>query len=269
MSRIDKKLVIEEIYTIINEGTTSPVKCRMTNGVEAVAKYQNNRCGTATLVNELLGYSIAEMIGVSAPDYGLCSLSNDVISLADTEGEIDEYNAGTCFFTILFPKEVPTIVWSLVKECETEKIILLDHILNNFDRHIGNIFFDFLTKKIYVIDFSHIFSDGAKPDYASHYLYDGMNNEKFLYNDILTSNAQIYDTLCDRGGFCKEKMHEVTNEIQHNISKSDVKKLERTIPKEWKDSVGSDKIRILTDFINFRIENLDKICNMIIAERGR
>jgi len=89
------------------------------------------------------------MIELTIPNYGLCYLGKDVILCSETDGEIDETNAGISFFTELLPKAVPRVVWNEVKGYETEKIILLDHILNNFDRHKGNIFFDLKT----LIDF--------------------------------------------------------------------------------------------------------------------
>jgi len=64
-------------------------------------------------------------------------------------------------------------------------------------------------------------------------------------------------------------MREITRLIQNSVSDLDIKKLGKIIPKEWKDSVGSDKIGLLTDFIKFRIRNLDKICEMIILERSK
>ena len=50
---------------------------------------------------------------------------------------------------------------SLVENKETEKIILFDHIVNNCDRHKGNLIIDISKMaKLYVIDNSHIITEG-------------------------------------------------------------------------------------------------------------
>ena len=93
-----------------------------------------------------------------------------------------------------------------MKNRETERIILLDHILNNFDRHNGNLLMSIASGLLYVIDFSHIFSKGPYPNYDSDFFIRGKDADTYLYNTILQENKDVYDALCIWCGYDEERM---------------------------------------------------------------
>ena len=41
---------VEEIHGVAEEGTTEPIRCRLSDGHDAFVKYPNNRCGTPVLI---------------------------------------------------------------------------------------------------------------------------------------------------------------------------------------------------------------------------
>lgn len=157
---------IEELFDIKEVGATSPVECRLNNGSNVIAKYPMNPAGNQVLFNEMLGFLIADIIGVNIPKYGICNLSAATINTTNQNEEIDVRNKGKCFYSQKIGSTVPpnrSLIYQS-KYCDVEKVILLDYILHDSDRHIGNILCDINTGLIYVIDFSHIISTNLNCD---------------------------------------------------------------------------------------------------------
>ena len=57
-------LDIVRIDGIIEEGVTTPIRCRLSDSSDAVVKYPRNRFGIEVLVNEWIGNCIADTIGL-------------------------------------------------------------------------------------------------------------------------------------------------------------------------------------------------------------
>ena len=153
--KIDGIIEVEEVLDIIEVGATIPVRCRLANGMNVVVKYMKNPFGQRVLINELIGSCISDMIGLNIPEYGICNLSKDVIINTNLNEDIDERNAGIAFYTKDYSSTVPPVrsMLTFVEEKQTEKIILFDHIVNNIDRHMGNLLLDLHQNAIlYIID---------------------------------------------------------------------------------------------------------------------
>ena len=116
-------LEIVEILSLMEKGTTEPIRCRLSDGRTAVVKYPGNICGTSTLINELIGNNIAKDIGVSVPDFGVCILPKEIIGSNSDIDILDERNAGVCYFSTYLSKAVPKVLWGLAKNRETERSI--------------------------------------------------------------------------------------------------------------------------------------------------
>lgn len=270
MSRIEETLNVELISDIVPAGVTIPVRCKLSNGSLAYVKYLNNTCGTAALVNELIGNTIADKIGVSVPNFGICNMSKDVIDTNNRNEEIGDDNSGLCFFSEQLEHAVPTPIWKLVQNRETEKILLLDHVLNNFDRHPGNMIFDLKTYRIYAIDYSHIFSKNTmRPDYNSEFVINGMNPGKYLYSDILICNKEVYYDQCIHVGYNERLLREEVAGIQDLLPKEYLKSVVESIPAEWIKCIDGDASDTIVEFLNYRVRNLESICEMIIKERRK
>ena len=263
-------LDVAELSFIMNQGVTTPINVRLSDGTIAVIKYPNNPCGTPTLINEWIGSNIARKIGVTVPNFGLCNLSRDIIFSRMEIDELDESNSGVCFYTEYISKGVPLKAKRDIINYEAELIILLDHILNNFDRHEGNLFYDVNTSILYAIDYSHIFShSGMRPDYDSDDIKRGMDPKRYLYSDIIKENKEAYDALCFSAGFNERIMIRECGRIKETVVQPYLIELFESIPTEWIDSIGRKKINQLIDFISFRVSNIDGIAEMIIKERQR
>lgn len=266
----NRMLQIVEIIDVLEQGVTEPIKCKLSDNSMAVVKYPNNARGTAVVVNEFIGYSLAKRLGITVPDFGICELSIDTIQSINDLEEIDERNAGLCFYTVELNNTVPKIIRGHVKNRETEKIILLDHILNNFDRHNGNLLMSIATGLLYVIDFSHIFSKGPYPNYDSDFFNRGKNIDTYLYNSILQENRDVYDELCIWCGYDEEQMRLEAKNCQELLNRQFIKEVLDSIPQSWSVAIGGDRVlQNIENFINFRIEHIDEICSYIILENRR
>ncbi len=263
-------LDVSELCFIMEEGATEPINCILSDGTNAVVKYPNNTCGTTTLINEWIGNNIAQEIGVTVPSFGLCILESSIIYSKPEIDILEECNTGICFYSQYMSKAAPLKSKRHVKNYETEKVVLLDHILNNFDRHEGNLFYDVNTGIVYAIDYSHLFSKSRlRPDYDSEYVIKGMNPNEYLYTDILKANSKEYDILCYSAGFDEATLNNEVKRIKETITHQYLESLFDTLPDDWLKTVGREKTYQLIDFIDFRVSNLEKIEKMITEERQR
>ena len=134
---------IESIKDIANSGVTLPLKCNIKEIGEAYAKYIGNPFGTQVLVNEWIGACVADVIGLSIPNYGICYLPESVVVNGMIE-EIDASNVGKAFYSKAFTKAVPVNRGLLQKVINgnIETLLVYDHLVNNCDRHKGNVLCD-------------------------------------------------------------------------------------------------------------------------------
>lgn len=263
-------LEVTELFSVIDKGVTMPIHARLSDGTVAVVKYPNNPCGTSTLINEWIGNNIARKIGVTIPNYGLCYLDSDMIYTRIDIDILDESNTGICFYSEYMSKAVPLPSKRNVINYEAERIILLDHILNNFDRHEGNLFYDVNTSILYAIDYSHLFSNsGLRLDYDSDDIKRGMDPDRYLYTDILEKNSRTYDVICFSAGFDEKVVRKKSAEIKDIITHSYLTDLFNDLPEEWIKAVGQEKVYRLIEFIEFRVTNIERIADMIVKERQR
>ncbi len=244
---------ISEVYDMVDVGVTCPIRGRLSDGSVAYIKYPHNPCGNIVLINEYIGYSMAQALRITIPEFGICLLKEDVI--APINGEIfdalDASNCGYCFYTKAIEKSVPfsaalTSTHSLIKNRDVENIILLDCILNNTDRHRGNLLFDFDSCQVYTIDFSHWGQTGSS---------------------VLKCNEKIYNELCRWFGFDRESLITVSNIAKDTFTIDWLINLEKSIPEEWLKAVECGRIKTLFSVIKGRIDSLPEICAEIIANR--
>ena len=102
---------VTHVNGVISQGVTEPVKAILDNGDVVVVKYPYNRCGTVVLLRELIGSCLGELLSIPIPEYGLCYLSEKVISMGLSNMEeiptLDNRNAGICFYTKLYENTSP------------------------------------------------------------------------------------------------------------------------------------------------------------------
>lgn len=258
---------VEEVLDVIEVGTTIPVRCRLKNGMNVVVKYMKNPFGQIVLVNEWIGSCIADLIGMNNPEYGICKLSEEIIENTNYNEEIDKRNSGLAFYTRDYTSSIPPslAMLALVENKEPEKIILFDHIVNNCDRHNGNLIID-LSKsaRLYIIDNSHIITDGVNTTVEWE-----MTDEAIFSRRILDKNKDIYDILCNSMGFREEKLLSEAQVIKDSITKEILTEIKNSIPKEWSHSVGEEKVDMIFEVLNKRLNSICELSQMIIEERRK
>ena len=260
---------VEQIFDIIEQGTTMPVRCRLENGDNVVVKYMKNPMGEKILVNEWIGTNIADFIGLTVPEYGICDFTLEAIKHTNENEEINELNAGKSFYTKDYSKSLPIIRGMLnrVENRETEKIILFDHLVNNKDRHDGNLLCN-ISKgaRLLVIDNSHIITDEPHHPFI---ISEALDEAYILSNDILLKNQSIYDSLCFEVGYSEDKLMEYATEIKYSLTNDILEDIRQRIPVEWVNVLGETRVNQLFEVLNKRLSLIENIAKMIIEERRR
>lgn len=268
--KIAEIIEVEEIHDIIEQGTTMPVRCRLKNGMDVVVKYMRNPAGQQVLVNEWIGSNIADICGITIPEYGVCNLSKEVILRTNDNEDIDDRNAGYAFYTKLYSKVIPVYprgMLSSVSNHETEKIILFDHLVNNNDRHDGNLLCDISKGAVlYTIDNSHIITGEPKVPFV---IENALDDSIIFSNAILNVNKDVYELLCTQVGYNESKVREYALEIKEKISESVLYDIKESIPSEWCQSVGDDRINQMFEVLYKRTSLICEIAEMIIEERRK
>jgi len=199
-------------------------------------------------------------------EFGICDLPIDIIYSNPDVDFLDEDNCGECFYSKYLSKAVPKVSWGIAKNHEIERLILLDHILNNCDRHPGNLFIDNNTGIVYAIDFSHLFINTSRPNLNAEFFKAGMDIERCLSKDVLRNNRTVYDDSCSRAGFSEKALYEEGARIRFLIKEDNVDEILSSIPREWQQFVPYYDENSLRSFIMFRVNHLDSICKMIAEE---
>ena len=264
----EKVIEVEEILDIIEQGYTMPVKCRLKNGENVIVKYIKNPGGQQVLINEWIGSNLADIIGLTIPEYGLCYISEEVIKNTNYNEEINEDNAGIAFYSKYYSKAIPAIslgIMSSVQNKEAEKIIIFDHLVNNNDRHNGNLLCDISKgSTLYVIDNSHIIT--LEPNVKFIY-EEAIKEEEILSNRIMRTNRDVYDLLCVATGYNENRVKEYAKKIKEMLTQEVLEEIKQSIPISWRETVGDEKINQMFGIINKRLMLIEEIAEMIIRER--
>lgn len=260
---------VSTINRYYDNGKTEPLGCVLNNGTEAVVKYRNNNEGNLILINEFVSYQIARKIGLNVPLSGICILDAD--NENKTDRVFDRTNYGLAFYSTFVNKTIPFnpgIVHMLDNITEFPKMVLFDHIVYNKDRHGGNILIT-MTKPalFYPIDHSNVFKHEAIWD--ANTFRRGMAEKDYLDREILNSNRYVYEAFRVHKGLRKSNLIDLCTELKSNLTEQDLAAIKDSIPVQWvTDAGGSSNIEILFEYLNFRIYNLDRICEMILEEGG-
>lgn len=271
LRRIDHKLKVIEVKDLIEEGITCPVRCILSEGVEAIVKYPKNPMGTYILINEWVGNSIADLIGLTIPQYGQCYLSKEVIEETNFNDEIDIDNSGNCFFSYKLKNAVPPNRYILSKATnhETERLLLFDHLIGNEDRHNGNILYEVGSEKtIFFIDCSHIMIPQSR-NLNDPLEIDDEHLAEVILNDSLLTNKRdnVYDMLCETMGYDEDKLYLELANFQKVITIEVLEEIKNSIPKEWVNGATKDRIERMFIVLKKKLLSVSDIADMIAKER--
>lgn len=154
-------LTVTTVVEKISNGSTQPFVVKCDNGKNYVLKAINDHCNGHTLFNELISYRLAILLGLPIPDVKLVNLSQNII---DGNSEMDalNFNPGTAFtseYMVGIPRISPIIISKCINLDDIPSIVLFDQFIINNDRsnNDGNFFFEKKTKRLMIIDHTHIF----------------------------------------------------------------------------------------------------------------
>lgn len=272
--RIEHSLNVLMVNYLLEEGVTCPIRCRLSEGIDAIVKYPRNPCGLYVLINEWVGNSIADIIGLTIPKYGQCNLSKSVINATNDNEEIDESNAGRCFFSCYLNGTVPAGLRSQLSPVlnkEIERLLLFDYLVDNTDRHNGNILYQISDKiRLVFIDCSHIMMTDRFNIYRPIKLDEELSNEtierKFL--DVIKEDS-IYDYLCENVGYCEETLYKEVSDIKQRLTPEILKSIEESVPVEWINGNTSQRINDMFTILEKRLCMIDDIAEIIAGERRK
>ena len=269
--RFNSCLDVVQIQEIIEQGVTLPVRCLLTGDVKAIVKYPRNRCGTNVLINEWVGNSIADLIGLTIPRYGICNISETVIRETNENEEIDASNSGIAFFSEILINSAP-ITHRALREAgnkETEKLLLFDHLIKNEDRHKGNFLQKVASEKIiYFIDCSHFLTVEGDLNVSLDIKRES-SEESILDTRLLTpSDDNWYDIFCLDMGYREDVLREEAERIKNILSGGMLEMIRQSIPNEWVKG-SSQRIEDMFIVLDKRLEMIDLITEMILKERRK
>ena len=268
--RNNVRLNVIEVKEIIDEGVTFPVRCRLSRETDAVVKYPKNPSGTSVLINEWVGNSIADAIGLTIPPYGLCVLSKEVIEATNYNEEIDTDNSGICFYSKVINNTAPTSrrVLMSAKNKETERLLLFDHLVNNKDRHEGNLIYKVSEDRaVYFIDCSHIVEPHGQTLNHPLDLDTELSDEAILNTSLLTEENNIYNILCETMGYRENVLYREAERIKKIITPDVLDSIRESIPLEWRGETTSQRISDMFKVLERRLVNINKITEMVARER--
>lgn len=238
---------ILKVYDI-DSGCTCPILVKLDNECRAVLKYPRNPQGLIVLLNEYITGHLAHLIGLNSPDFGIAVVDENTMLGPDSPTNINRNRfSGVGFYSLYIPKTVPASLRALKYATnlgETSKIILLDQIVKNCDRHEGNLLLTTNSAPmIFAIDHSHAFGD---PEWTIGDL--SLNDIESPY--IWRENLPVYNMLIGAGAPVTPAQLETDRTfIQERITEDSLSHIFATIPTEWITAVGSENIAHLYQYI--------------------
>lgn len=259
-------LKVEKIYAY-NQGCTCPILAELSDGRRAVVKYPKNSFEEIVLVNEYIAYNIAEAINLSTPNFGIAHIDESITLASSLIDHSIEQFQGVGFFCEYIPSAFKASL-GVLKQVENLdescKLILFDHVVKNSDRYASNVIVaaNKIKAKMFFIDHSHAFGD---PNWDKNTL--SVNDAASPY--IWQENLAFYDMLIRAGAPMGEtNFIDETQVFKEMITEDLLNGIIQSIPEEWRKKVGKENLLHVEQYIKSRVQNIDKICEMIARERG-
>ena len=236
---------------------------------EAFIKRKGNPQGCLCLINELISYRLAKVLGILMPESGVALID------AQTEDNSFSYEVdwkqerGSCFYSRQIKNVYPLNARAISHVSNVdmfEKIILFDHLIYNKDRNLGNLLLkaNKQQKLLYVIDHSHVFKNETIWDAVA--LRQGIASDDYLDTTILENN-QVYDLFFNSNKcITKDSLMTIAKDFQHKITKNVLCEVLKDLPKDW--LIVKKDIMALEDYLLYRASHLIDMCEMIMKEKG-
>lgn len=258
---------ITKIYTP-DQGCTCPIEVLLHDGSKAIFKYPNNPEGSIVLLNEYLAYSIGHAINLTIPKFGMAQVTEATVlkNELNTVCSIEKF-AGYGFFSEYIPRTAPAshgLVATATNLNECCKAILFDMVIKNIDRYENNIRVSLSSDdgRLYFIDHSHAFGD---PSWTPRDLVIGDTASPYVWQE----NSACYLMLRNAGApYTEHNFLSAAQQIQDMLTNDITNNIFECLPRELIDRFEQSDLNHAKAYIQYRINNIDKICAMIKREGG-
>lgn len=251
----------------MENGCTKPLNCKLETGEIAVVKTFNNLQSNIVLVNEIISYEIALLLGLPVPDSGICLIDDETNGIEILD---DITQKGKGFYSKRINKATILNSNKMVDLIENKKdilkLIIFDHLVYNSDRNAGNIILKFQKQNLLlnVIDHTHVFNKQCL--WNKYELIRCREEKDFLDTKILTNNSYLYNMFFQKIPIKLEDLLEISAKYKELINKNILKEIIDKIPKEWE--LKKEDSEELIEYLLYRLNNLDEMCSIIMKFRG-
>ena len=255
---------IIEVKNKLGNGCTIPYVVWCSDGNRYVAKFPGNPQGCKALVNEFIASRLCEYLNLPIMNYELINVKAEDY----TNNMLEEMKpiVGTAFGTIYDDNLMITLNSDMISKSNNNydaiKILIFDLLIGNYDRNKGNLMINPVSKKIIMIDHTHIFGLGTIWDI---YQLPRLIDEKFDLNNL---NSFNYSNLVNSLKYDETFYMELNKFIQKvkNISKEYINKIMEDIPNDW--NVDKKEKELLTDYITKRFAKIEEILDIMNLKGG-
>lgn len=205
---------------------------------------------------------MAQIVGLRMPVSGICLFD----ASTQDSGVLTQENYGLGFYSTYYEKNTilkSGIIKFIVNKETIYKLIMFDHLVYNKDRNPGNLLVEFKAKSIYltVIDHSHVFKNQTIWD--KQCFKQGIEDNDFLDTDIMEYNDVLYSMFYRNIFFTKELLMECGNAFKKTLTAEILSNIISKIPSAW--GVSNDDLKALKEYIIYRLNHIEEICDMIIT----
>lgn len=260
----DTIIKIIEIKSRIPNGCTNPYIAWCDDGNTYVVKLPGNPEGKKALINEFVASKLCDILELPNLKYNLISVSAN--NYNSNMNEYVECIDGTAFGTVyddnlllvLNPKQI----FEVINNNDAIKIIIFDLLIGNNDRNKGNLMIDSVTKKLTIIDHSHIFELETLWDAVQ---LERITNEKF---DVSKLNQYNYNNLIESVNYSQEmykELYDFVNKIK-KVKKEQIIGIIDLIPADW--NITNEEKNALVNYIYNRFQRIDEILEILNIKGG-
>lgn len=252
-------LDIIEIKNKLGNGCTIPYVVWCSDNNSYVVKFPGNPEGKKTLVNEFIASRLCEYLKLPIMEYKLINVKTK--DYKDYMKDDIEFVSGTAFGTVYDDNALPILNSKMISKTynsyDAVKILIFDLLIGNFDRNNGNLMIDSVTKKLIMIDHTHIFELET--------LWDKYQLPRVINNEFCISrlNQFNYSNIIATFKYDKTFFDELKLFIKRvkNIDRIYVEHIMKDIPYDW--NVTADEKQLLIEFIISRFSRVDEIIELL------
>lgn len=250
---------IVEIKNKLGNGCTVPYVVWCDDGKTYVVKFPGNPEGKRALVNEFVASKLCEYLELPIMEYKLINIKEENYDKIDKEDI--KHIEGTAFGTLYDDKLLTILNAGMISRAQNSydaiKILIFDLLIGNYDRNKGNLMIHSISKKIIMIDHTHIFGLGTIWD---KYQLPRFINEKFSVLYLHQFNyLNIMNSLKLNDIFYSE-LNKFIKKVK-NIKKELVESIMNDIPSDWE--VSDEEKQVLVDYIIGRFNRVDEIIELL------